>query len=292
MSISEIWDGFPLTTSPGHLKVLQLSNGTGEGTSSLHSHGGPEDVPIELTARRYCAHSNEDYVEYLLSEDKAIYMNFLDWMSRTSREKRLQTYDEYWRRLCQYFGLFSRRPVNHHVHEQMRRVCLSFLFHSYAWMLNRQQYLEQVFPAERKISRRVKKKSTLDIDDFCVLLRHHWIHSSFFRHGSMIIQQAVIMLWSSITGTRPGVLLPQRDATNDPNASQDGSLLLDPRKRKRGDSFKSDLPQRISSDDLPNTICYRDIELFYLRNPDDGRDVLCAIIEFRNLKGWPKGADG
>ncbi|ODM19121.1 hypothetical protein SI65_05738 [Aspergillus cristatus] len=234
----------------------------------------PRTLEGLAVVEQYCAHSNEDYVEYLLSEDKAIYMNFLDWMSRTSREKRLQTYDEYWRRLCQYFGLFARRPVNHHVHEQI------------------QQYLEQVFPAEHKINRRVKKKSTLDIDDFCVLLRHHWVHSSFFRHGSMIIQQAVIMLWSSITGTWPGVLLPQRDATNDPNASQDGSLSLSPRKRKRGDSFKSDLPQRISPDDLPNTICYRDIELFYLRNPDDGRDVLCAIIEFRNLKGRPEGADG
>lgn len=138
----------------------------------------------------------------------------------------------------------------------------------------------------------MKKKSTLDIDDFCVLLRHHWVHSSFFRHGSMIIQQAVIMLWSSITGTQPGVLLPQQDATNDPNASQDGLLSLGPRKRKQGDSFKSDLPQWISPNDLPNTICYKGIELFYLRNPDDGRDVLCAIIEFRNLKGRPEGADG
>ena len=107
----------------------------------------------------------------------------------------------------------------------------------------------------------------------------------------MIIQQAVIMLWSSITGARPGVLLPQRDATNNPNASQDGSFSLGPRKRKRGDSFKSDLPQQISSDDLPNTICYSDIELFYLRDPDGGRDVLCAIIEFCNLKGRPEGAD-
>ncbi|KAI9045815.1 uncharacterized protein KD926_007118 [Aspergillus affinis] len=234
----------------------------------------PRTLEGLAVVERYCAHSNEDYVEYLLSEDKAIYMNFLDWMSRTSRAKRLQTYDEYWRHLCQYFGLFARRPVNHHVHEQMRR------------------YLEQVFPAERKISRRVKKKSTLDIDDFCVLLRHHWVHSFFFRHGSMIIQQAMIMLWSSITGIRPDVLLPQRDATNDPNASQDGSLSLGPRKRKRGDSFKSDLPQRISPDDLPNTICYRDIELFYLRNPGDGRDVLCAIIVFRNRTGRPEGADG
>lgn len=78
LSISKIWDGFPLTISPGHLKVLQLLNSTGKGTSSLHSHGGPKDISIRLTACRYCAHSNKDYVEYLLSEDKAIYMSFLD----------------------------------------------------------------------------------------------------------------------------------------------------------------------------------------------------------------------
>ncbi|EYE94548.1 uncharacterized protein EURHEDRAFT_531196 [Aspergillus ruber CBS 135680] len=65
----------------------------------------------------YCAHSKKDYMEYLLLKDKVIYMNFLDWMSRTSREKRPQTYDEYWQCMCQYFGLFACWPVNHHVHE-------------------------------------------------------------------------------------------------------------------------------------------------------------------------------
>lgn len=39
-------------------------------------------------------------------------------MYKTSREKALQSYDEYWRRLCQYFGLFARRRVNVEVHEQ------------------------------------------------------------------------------------------------------------------------------------------------------------------------------
>jgi hypothetical protein len=61
-------------------------------------------------------------VEYLLSEDKAIYMNFFDWMHKTSREKALQSYDEYWRRLCQYFSLFARRRMNDNIREQMRRV--------------------------------------------------------------------------------------------------------------------------------------------------------------------------
>ena len=31
---------------------------------------------------------------------------------------------------------------------------------------------------------------------------------------------------------------------------------------------------------------------FYLKDPNGCRGVLCAIIEFRNLKGHPEGADG
>jgi hypothetical protein len=56
-------------------------------------------------------------------------------------------------------------------------------------------YLEQVFPSENKVSRHAEKKSTLAVDDFSVLLRHHWVYSSFFRHGSMVIQQAAIKPW-------------------------------------------------------------------------------------------------
>lgn len=98
----------------------------------------------------------------------------------------------------------------------------------------------------------------------------------------MFIQFATIQLWSSVTGTRPGVLLPQR-------TSVDKSTLG---KRKRAQTFQSDLPKHVLLNDLPDTVCYRDIELFYLKDPNSKRDVLCAIIEFRNLKGRPEGADG
>ncbi|KAJ5649238.1 uncharacterized protein N7484_002961 [Penicillium longicatenatum] len=177
-----------------------------------------------------------------------------------------EDYDEYWRRLCQYFELFSRRRVGDNAHKQMRR------------------YLEGPFPAERKIPRRTKDKNTLDVDVFCVIYRHHWVHSRFFRHGSMVVQFATVQLWSAITGTRPGVLL-----------SQNISLPGDPSslgKRKRAHAFQSDLPKYISMKDLPESVCYRDIELFYLKHRQSKRDVLCAIIEFRNLKGRPEGADG
>lgn len=98
----------------------------------------------------------------------------------------------------------------------------------------------------------------------------------------MIIQFATIQLWSFITGTRSGVLLPQKASLTNKSLS----------KRKRDQTFQSDLLKHVSLNDLSNTICYRDIELFYLKDSDSKRDVLCAIIEFRNLKGRPEGADG
>ncbi|KAJ6021273.1 hypothetical protein N7540_006777 [Penicillium herquei] len=221
---------------------------------------------VERYWRRFCVHVEEgDYVDYLLREEHAIYMNFFDWMFRTSREKVLQSYDEYWRRLCQYYELFAHRRVSEDAHKQIRR------------------YLEGRFPAERKIPRRTKDKNTLDVDVFCVLYRHHWVHSRFFSHGSLIVQFATVQLWSAITGTRPGVLVPQ--GTTLPDHSTLGN-------RKRPHAFESDLPNYISLKELPDSVCYRDIELFYLKDPQSKRDVLCAIIEFRNLKGRPEGADG
>lgn len=99
----------------------------------------------------------------------------------------------------------------------------------------------------------------------------------------MIVQFSTVQLWSAITGTRPGVLLPQKISL--PNDSSLG-------KRKWAHAFQSDLPKYFSLKDLPDSVCYRDIELFYLKDPQSKHDVLCDVIEFRNLKGRPEGADG
>ncbi|KAI9035039.1 uncharacterized protein KD926_004694 [Aspergillus affinis] len=194
---------------------------------------------IEHYWRKFCIQSNEDYVDYLLLEDQTIYMNFFDWMSKTSREKLLQSYDKNWRRLCQYFELFTRRRVSEDAHKQMRR------------------FLAGVFPAGRRTLRRTKDKHTLDVDVYGVMYWHHWVHSRFFRHGSMIVQFATVQLRSAITGTQPSVLLPQ-------DTSSPGIPALG--KRKRDGTFQSDLPKHISLKDLPDS--------------------------FRDLKGRPEGADG
>lgn len=110
----------------------------------------------------------------------------------------------------------------------------------------------------------------------CVICQHHWVHSRFFGHESMIIQFATVQLWSAITGTQPDIMLPQKISL--PNNSSLG-------KRKQHDAFQSDLPKYITLKDFPDSVCYCDIELFYLKDPQRKCDVFCAIIEFRNLKG-------
>jgi hypothetical protein len=139
----------------------------------------------------------------------------------------------------------------------MRRVWLLFCYVR-DQANTKAQFRNSVFPAKRKISRRTKDKNTLDIDVLCVIYRHHWVYSRFFRYRSMIVQFATIQLWSVITGTRPGVLLPQ-------NTSLPGDSSLS--KRKQNPTFQSDLPKHIPVTDLPDSVYYRDIELFYLRDP-------------------------
>ncbi|KAL2868373.1 uncharacterized protein BJX67DRAFT_371439 [Aspergillus lucknowensis] len=186
----------------------------------------------------------------------------LGWLPPNFKPKTLEglaVVKQYYRELIsnRYCIQLNKDYINN-IHEQMQR------------------FLEHVLPAEHKISRQTKDKNILDMDVFYVTYRHHWVYSKHFRHGSMIIQFATIQLWSAITRTRPGVLLPQK-------ASPAGM----PQGKRKGDkAFQSDLPKYVSTDDLPASVCYRNIELFYLKDPDNKRDVLYTIIKFCNLKGW------
>ena len=51
-----------------------------------------------------------------------MYMNFINWMARTSRKKKKKTYSDYWKLLCICFSLLAQRQMSGNVLEQMRRV--------------------------------------------------------------------------------------------------------------------------------------------------------------------------
>jgi hypothetical protein len=113
----------PPNYKPDSLKALAVVEGYWRRQVNLLVLAIRIDTDRLDEANRHCVHLEVDYVEYLLSEDPTVYMNFLDWMWKSSKQKRLQSYKDYWKRLSRYFSLFARRPMSNHVLEQMRRVC-------------------------------------------------------------------------------------------------------------------------------------------------------------------------
>ena len=106
---------------------------------------------------------------------------------------------------------------------------------------------------------------------------------------------AFALLCSSFTETRPRILVPPDSVvttSKEPEAGQEARHEPEPSKRrcKTPDDFQSDISS-IRYDDLPKTVCYGDIDLFVIRNPEGGSDVVVAV-DFRNLKGTEQGAEG
>jgi Protein of unknown function (DUF3435) len=144
---------------------------------------------------------------------------------------------------------------------------------------------------DHEVSRQARRKDTLSAEDLGILLQWHWKYGTFiFAIERQRVQMSLLMLFSAFTGSRPGTLLPndnsssknsQESSTDDLAYDSDGETLVD------------DTPDSKAQTTRPGTICYGDIDLFLLRNPNNPeRDILMAEVDFRNLKGRPEGADG
>jgi hypothetical protein len=106
------------------------------------------------------------------------------------------------------------------------------------------------------------------------------------------VQIGLVILFSAFTGSRLNTLL-----------IDDNSSYKDSRESLIGDISINTLAYNSDRDTLVNNIpnlkarnirlkiiCYGDIDLFLLRNPDNlNRDILMAEVEFRNLKNKLKG---
>jgi hypothetical protein len=103
---------------------------------------------------------------------------------------------------------------------------------------------------------------------------------------------SLLMLFSAFTGSRPATLLADNSPSS--NDSREGSAddlpnttLVDD---SDGDTLVGGESNSKAQITRPGTICYGDIDLFLLRNPDNPqRDILMAEVDFRNLKGRPGG---
>jgi len=149
---------------------------------------------------------------------------------------------------------------------------------------------------DHDVSRRARRKDTLSAEDLGILLQWHWKYgTSIFANERQRVQMGLLMLFSAFTGSRPATLLADNDSScRDPgeNSTDDlssSTLAYD----SDGGTLVNDKPDSQTRTTRPGTICYGDIDLFLLRNPDNPeRDILMAEVDFRNLKGRPEGADG
>ena len=159
------------------------------------------------------------------------------------------------------------------------------------------QYINTRLRADHGVAVRCKAKQTLSAESLGILLRQLWLYTRITVLGRLLLQESWVLLSSSITGTRSRVMVPPAYvlAASKKPVMEDEMMGLPPsskRWRRNRDDFQSDIPKYIRYDDLPPTLCYRDIDLFVIRNPQGGSDVPAAVVDFRNLKGTEQGAEG
>jgi hypothetical protein len=71
---------------------------------------------------RYCQHLGFDPEQHLLEGEPADFESWIDWILRTTKKKTHETINQYWKWLCQGYGVLARRPMDSFKLEQVRRV--------------------------------------------------------------------------------------------------------------------------------------------------------------------------
>jgi hypothetical protein len=147
---------------------------------------------------------------------------------------------------------------------------------------------------DHDVSRRNRQKDTLSAEDLGILLQWHWKYgTAAFTNERQRVQLSLLMLFSAFTGSRPDTLLGDDSLSkNSQESSIDDSSDSTLADNSDGDTLVDD-ESNAQNTKRPGTVCYGDIELFLLRNPDNPeRDILMAEVNFRNLKDRTEGADG
>lgn len=121
----------------------------------------------------------------------------------------------------------------------------------------------------------------MDVDDVYLVLHHHWVHdTSVFPDERQRIQLALLIQLQAYTATRPRVLaykkLSKKAIEDHYFGSEDEATQ--PKYAEEWDPKEDDF----------KTICYRDVTLTLLKNPEGGRDLPAMEVTLRYTKGWEK----
>ncbi|KAM4067411.1 hypothetical protein HRG_001360 [Hirsutella rhossiliensis] len=213
---------------------------------------------------RHCVHLSVDPLGHLAESTKEDIMTFLEWMLDSHRRiRKRSTVHAYKRILFQVYrksvGVDFSKQANEEIND----------------------YINGYLTIRYKLDTSVNEKPVMDVDDVYLVQHHHWVHdTSVFPDERQRIQLAFLILLQAYTATRPRVLAYKRLDTNAVNdhyfGCEDEATQVD-----YADEFDP------KEDDF-KTICYRDVQLLLLKNPDGGRDLPAMEVTLRFTKGWER----
>lgn len=118
----------------------------------------------------------------------------------------------------------------------------------------------------------------MDVDDFYLLLHHHWVlDTSAFPEERQRVQLALLVLFQGGTATRPSALVY--------SAIDKAKLREHYIGWERDDVGTSADSMDIDIEGI-QTICYEDVNLCLLPGPEGERDLLAMDVTLKYTKGW------
>lgn len=121
----------------------------------------------------------------------------------------------------------------------------------------------------------------MNVDDIYLVLHHHWVlDTSVFPDERQRLQLALLLLLSAYSATRPAALVYKKTDRQ--------------KQREHYVGWENDDPEELDSDQMEldfediKTLCYEDVALVMLPNPDGKRDILAMELTLKYTKGWKK----
>jgi hypothetical protein len=135
-----------------------------------------------------------------------------------------------------------------------------------------------------------REKPVINVDDIYLILHHYWVVDTvIFPDGRQRVQIALLVLEMAYTATRPAALVYVRrneKRVKGPCIGEDDSDE-DEEDNKERDDGKSD-EDSDWGEEYDKTLCYGDVTLLLLPNPDGIRDVLAMEVDVKHTKGHHK----
>jgi hypothetical protein len=118
----------------------------------------------------------------------------------------------------------------------------------------------------------------MNIDDVYLVLHHHWVmDTSVFPDERQRLQLALLILLTAYTATRPAALVFK--PTNKQKLREHYIGW------ENGDCDDNDNAMELNWEEI-KTLCYEDVTLLLLPNPEGKRDVLVMEVTLKYSKGY------